>query len=399
MFNEKAYREVFSQVTASEDTIRRVMNMTKERKQKRYGRSLARIALVAAVVALMAVTVSAAETIQSWFVSFFAGKGDTGLSQGQVEYIEENAMPIADSQTQDGWTVELRSAISDGTTAYVIFHITGPEGMDLTEWTDEEGNVTGQLLFGNSGMPGYMTGAEDFFTFPAEVKYGSWSQTWLEDSDGLSNTQNLLIRLNPSLQRSKIDPFGSEAVYQFRFENIVWSYTDVAYEEELRNGKYAGQNGVMYTEEEMQRLYRWEVLAEGVWEFEICFAQPEDSGEAVELLSEPVTTTASILCRVGEEITDYVDVMDQVKLISVQLRHLSVTFTYADCNGIPDFVQYEGDQVTCPCVVLKDGTMLELLPHGSSGNGTVTLETEQPIVFDEVDYILMADGTRIDMPE
>lgn len=399
MFNEKAYREVFSQVTASEDTIRRVMNMTKERKQKRHARSLARIALVAAVVALMAVTVSAAETIQSWFVSFFAGKGGSGLSQGQVEYIEENAMPIADSQTQDGWTVELRSAISDGTTAYVIFHITGPEDMDLTEWTDAEGNVTGQILFGNSGMPGYMTGAADFFTFPAEVKYGSWNQTWLEDSDGLYNTQDLLVRLNPSMKRSTIDPFGREAVYHFRFENIVWSYKDMAYEEELRNGKYAGQNGVRYTEEEMQRLYRWDVLAEGVWEFEICFAQPEDSGETVELLSSPVTTTASIWRWGGEEIAGYATVEETITLTSVKLGHLSLTFTYADCGGMADFDLWEGEQVKYPQVVLKDGTMLVLLSHGNSGNGTVTLETQQPIVFEEVDYILMADGTRIEMPE
>lgn len=399
MFDKKEYRDMFSQVTASEDTCRRVMTMKNERKQKRGGRSLARIALAAALIALMALSVSAAETVQNWFISFFADKAGNKLSQGQVEYIEENAMPIADSQTQDGWTVELRTAIHDGTTAYIIFHVRGPEDMDLTEWTDDEGNVTGQILFGNSGVPGYMNDETVYFTFPAEIKYGSWGQTWLEDDDGLCNTQNLLVRLNPSMKRSKIDPFGSEAVYRFRFVNIVWHYTDMDYKEELRNGKYAGQNGIQYTDEELARLHRWETLAEGVWEFDITFSEPDDGGEYVELLSGPVTTTASIFRWVGEEITDYTDVVEPVTLTSVQLRHLSVTFTYADCNGMPDFAWWEGEQVKSPQVVLKDGTMLELVPHGNSGNGSVTLETEQPIVFEEVDYIRMADGTIIEMPE
>lgn len=399
MLNKQDYQAAFSKVTASGETYRRVMNMTKYSKRKSAGRRVA--VLIAAVIALMAIAVTAfaSEYVQNWFASYFAEKGDAELSQTQVEFIEANVQNINDVQTQDGWTVELRSAITDGTTAYIVFYVKGPEDIDLTDWTDDQGNVQGQILFGNEGMPGYLTSAVEYFTFPEEVTYGCWGETWLEDGDGLCYTKNLLITLSPDMTRSRVNPFGSEAVYQFRFENIVWSYTDTAYEQELREGKYAGKDGVMYTEEEIKRIYRWDVLAEGVWEFDISFALPEDGGEYVELLTSPVSTTASIFRRVGEEITDYVTVEETVTLTSVQLRHLSVTFTYAECNGAADFDFWEGDQVTRPRVVLKDGTVLMLLPHGNTGNGSVTMETEQPIVFEDVAYILMADGTIIEMPE
>ena len=112
---EKEYREVFSQVKASQDLTRRIMMMKQKRQQR--GMVLARVVLIAAVVAMMALTVSASETVQNWFLDFFKDKSDGELSQGQVEYIEENAQIISDSRTIDGWTVELRSAISDGTKA------------------------------------------------------------------------------------------------------------------------------------------------------------------------------------------------------------------------------------------------------------------------------------------
>ena len=110
MFDEKEYREVFSQVKASEGLTRRVMAMKQERKQNRI---FTRAALIAAALALMVVTVSASETVQNWFVNFFAAINRTGLTTEQVEYIEENAQAILVSQTHNGWTVELNSAFRD----------------------------------------------------------------------------------------------------------------------------------------------------------------------------------------------------------------------------------------------------------------------------------------------
>lgn len=278
---EKEYRDVFSQVKASDGLTRRVMHMKRERKQNKI---IARAALIAAMVALLAVTVSASETVQNWFVSFFAGMSRDGLTPEQVEYIEENAQTIMDSQTHNGWTVEMHSAIRDDTNAYIIFRIKGPEDVDLSQWTDEEGSVHGQVMFANSCTPLNEMRDDLYFDFHEHLKHGGWGETWQDDGDGLPYTTNLVFHLEPDVPWENVDPFGADTVYHFRFEDIVWFWTDLEYQQELAEGKYAGQNGHPLTDEEIRRLHHAQTLAEGLWEFEISFSQLKYiPGESIEL--------------------------------------------------------------------------------------------------------------------
>lgn len=281
MFDEKEYKEMFSQVKASEGLTRRVMTMKQEHRQ---GRFLTRAALIAAALALMVVTVSASETVQNWFVQFFAAINRDGLTSEQVEYIEENAQTIMESQTHNGWTVELHSAIRDENEAYIVFRIEGPEDVDLSKWTNEEGDVHGQVMFGNSCTPLNEMRDNTYFDFHEHIKHGGWGDHWLDDGDGLDYTANLVFHLEPDVPWEDVDPFGADTVYHFRFEDIVWFWTDLDYQQELNEGKYAGQNGHSLTDEEIRRLHLVETLAEGVWEFEISFSQLKYTpGESLEL--------------------------------------------------------------------------------------------------------------------
>ena len=399
MIRKQDYQAVFSQITASGETYRRVLNMTKHSTQKHTGRRIA--VLIAAVIALvaMAVTAFASEYVQNWFVSFFADRSDAELTQNQVAYIEENVQNINDAQIQDGWTVELRSAIHDGTTAYVVFMIKGPEGMDLSQWTDEQGNIWGNFIFGNMSAKSQRNGTSDLLTWSGNVLLDSWGMTWINDGDNLPNTRSLLFRLNPNMSKAKVDPFGNDAVYHFHMENIIWESEDREYLMELKNGKYAGETSVMYTPEEIEKLYCEELLAEGIWDFTICFGDwGDDISEYVELLTEPQDTRSNVFRSFGPEIENFGTVEDTVTLTSVRMRHLTVRFCYKSIDGIPDFELFNGDEILRPCIVLKDGTRVKLLPHSNGGNGAVTLDAEIPIVFEDVDYILMADGTIIEMP-
>ena len=255
-----------------------------EPERKRSRNVFAKVALIAAVLTVMAVTVSASEAVQNWFVRFFAEINRDGLTTGQVEYIEENTQTILDSQTHNGWTVELNSAIRDEKTAYIIFHIEGPENVDLSRWMDEAGNLHGQVLFGNSGMPAYLRGLEKFFDFDENVEHGGWGYHWMDDGDGKEYTENLVFHLEPETMHENLDPFGEDTVYHFRFQDIVWYWMDLEYEQELLNGKYAGQEVTQFTDEENRKRHRWETLAEGVWEFEISFGQLEFvEGELLEI--------------------------------------------------------------------------------------------------------------------
>lgn len=272
MINEKEYMEMFAQVTASEDLTRRVMTMKQERRQ---GRFLTRAVLIAAALALMVVTVSASETVQNWFVRFFASINRDGLTSEQVEYIENNTQTILDSQTHNGWTVELHSAIRGENLVYIIFRIEGPEDVDLSQWTDEAGNLRGQVTFGNSETPAYLDGLDLFFDFDENVELGGWGYYWMDDGDGKAYTEILVFHLEPGTMHDGLEAFGEETVYHFRFQDIIWYWNDMEYMQTLNREKYPGQGSFEYTEEEQRKIHRWETLAEGIWEFEISFEQLE----------------------------------------------------------------------------------------------------------------------------
>lgn len=269
MIAKNEYVAMFSQVTASDGLTRRVMTMKQEQKANITRRSLGRIALAAALIALMVLSVSASEEVQNWFISFFADINRGRLTQEQVEYIEENAETMLDSQTHNGWTVEMHSAIRDDTKAYIIFRIEGPENVDLSKWTDEEGMLQGQLMFGNSLIP---LNKEFYFSLGEHLWTGGWGETWQEDGDGLPYTANLVFHLEPDVTKDDKEAFGPETVYHFRFEDIVWFWTDLEYQQE--HEKIMQEEGRhKLTEEEIRRLHLVETLAEGVWEFEISFSQ------------------------------------------------------------------------------------------------------------------------------
>ena len=272
MFDEMKYNEMFAQVKASEGLTRRVTNMKQEKKY-RGSRMLGRMALITAVVMLMALTVSASESVQSWFVKFFASINRDGLTPEQVEYIEDNAQTILDSKTQNGWTVELHSAIRDERKAYIIFRVAGPEDVDLSQWKDEAGNLRGQVSFANLGIPAHLSGLEEIFDFDEHVEHGGWGYTWMDDGDGKEYTENLVFHLEARTMHDDREVFGEETVYHFRFQDIIWYWRDMEYEQKLNREKYPGQGTFHYTDEESRKIHRWETLAEGVWEFEISFGQ------------------------------------------------------------------------------------------------------------------------------
>lgn len=400
MFNEQEYRNTFSHVTASPEAYRRVLRMAKRKHRVPMRRRTA--ILIAAVIAMMALSVTAfaSEFIQNWFVSFFAEKSDSALTQEQVNYIEENAQNINEVQTQDNWSVELKSAITDGDIAYIVIGVTAPEGVSL-EQRVVDGIYKDRFCPGNAGaLP--EDGQQETITCSAGMAsvqgnywYGSGA-TMVEDGDGLPNTKNWVYyltfnRFDAGKETTITEPFGSNIEWYIHIENIVREYEDEAYLAELMNGKYAGQTDVMFTNEETKRLQCEEILAEGTWDFVVNFG---DSGAGVELLNQPITTMASIFRKIGPDIWDYEHVVDEVTVTSFVLRPLSATVNY-ECDGGANFTDHKEMRMY---VVMKDGSMVELEDFGSGGEGFAVLTAKAPIVLESVDYILLADGIKIDMP-
>lgn len=358
--------------------------------------SLNRSLLIAALIALMLFLVGCTIAYtQGWFVGFFQKNTGTPLTPEQINYIEENEQIIGQTNSQNGWTVELRSAITDGTTGYIIIGITAPEGTNLESQVQDD-RILDRYTPQNAGFSGIKKKMPDIISPPAGVRWAQIGMGMDDDGDGLDHTKNYVIQIYPDPDLSETDPFGPEAVYHIYVENIVREYDDEEYRQHLRDTKYAGQDGIMFTQEEIDRMRKVDILAEGTWEFDVTFSS---SIQQTELLSQPMKMYATVTRSVEREgwlISDNVHTWEEVTLTSVTLNPLSVVFRTAEDNVSLCYDENLGFlQVFA---VMKDGSRIELLPYGAHGLNYQTLDAETPLVLSEVDHILMGDGTVIPVP-
>ena len=362
---------------------------------------LRRSLLIAAVIGLMLLLVGCTIAYtQGWFVSFFRENSGTLLTPEQIHYLEENEQVIGETNAKNGWTVELRSALSDGTTGYIIIGITAPEGTNL-EPRIEDSRILDRFTPQNAGFSGRKEEMPRIITPPEGVRWSQLTMGMEEDGDGLDHTKNFVIQLYPDLTRSDTDPFGPEAVYHIYMENIVREYDDEAYRQHLLDTKYAGQDAIMFTQEEIDRMSKVDVLLQGIWEFDISFtgSTQQDSSQQAELLSQPMKLYATVTRSVEREgwlISDNVHTWEEVTLTSVILKPLSVTFYTEEENVSLAFD--EQMNLLQVFAVMKDGSRIELLPYGTHGLNYQMLDAETPLILSEVDHILMGDGTVIPVP-
>lgn len=407
MINFEDYMAAMSALTASDKTRQEVMNMA-NRNQPGNRPVLRRIAVLATAILLltaMTVTACASEDIAGWFRSFFAGRSNSDLTQGQVSYIRQQEQMISQGKTCDGWTVELLSSMHDDAAGYLIFRVTAPEEITL-----EPDASQGNIIFGNFSRKGFYRNRPDLLKASEGVSLGGWGFQWTEDGDGKNHTRNFVIHIAPETGASRIDPFGPQAEYSVHIENIIRETVDEQLRRQLQLEKEMRGGTREYTDEELDRVYTEELLAEGVWDFSVTFSNgPDTSGEYVEMLTEPIGTDCMFSWFEEGEMQER---QGRLQLYSVKMRHLSVSFHYGACEGYPDlyvatkvtnsngtgFVPMELSEFT-PCVVCKDGTEIPLLYYGFGSNNCLTLEAKSPIVFEEVSHIRMADGTVIPMPE
>lgn len=313
---------------------------------------------------------------QGWFSGFFREVSGGDLSQEQMAYLQNAEQVIGQAQTHDGWTIQLRSVLNDGTTAYIILGVTGPEGTSLEPRMDG----TTQLDFfgpGNSNMA-------ELLTCTKGVEWDRLHMDWVEDGDGLENTKHYVIQITPE-KGGRVDPFGPKAVYHIKIENLIHKATDTDYQQHLMDTKYKGQDAIMFTHEETLRMHPTKYLAKGVWEFDLSFSW---NAPQKEVLTAPITTQAWFY-RDGENENDLWELRD-VTLTSVILHPLSVTFSF-EPDDYPDFTLGQNKV----WVVMKDGSQVGLLYYGFKGRASVDLLAEAPLIFDQVDHILLADGTKI----
>ena len=119
--------------------------------------------------------------------------------------------------------------------------------------------------------------------------------------------------------------------------------------------------------------------------FSVTFDETNTDYRELELLTEPTTLKAST-----GWLADGTDVIEEFPVSSFRLRKFSSTVTWDSSSQIEagdllphaDFYIWNGHFAYA---VLKDGTQIELLEDRNT----------EPIDLEQVDYVLLPDGTRL----
>lgn len=244
-------------------------------------------------------------------------------------------------QTQNGYTMELKSVETDGNVAYITLGITAPENIVLMK--PELGPY--QL---DSGNPWH----ERLSTDSRKAGGGSVKSKLVDDLDGKDNTCDMVISSEYSYSDGS-KPFSADTEWYLYFEDLIRDYFD------------------------KDNNYQKELLAEGIWGFDIGFEN--GAFRELELIHQPVSTKACVGFKASGE-----DVFEDVEITSFTLRSLSATIV-----GNRENVDFASDSKHQIFVVMQDSSRVELQP----GNGSI-LVAEQPIDLDQVDHVLLPDGTK-----
>ena len=359
---EQEYQDTFSKVTASADTYRRVMNMAKDNKKHRRTGFASRVLIAAVLVSLLAVSASAA--VENWFVTYFSNEKKEPLSQGQTTFIEENVQDISQRQTCNGYTIELKSVLTDGYNMFISLGITAPEGVYLDRTVKEGYDPAAPVIWlGNNSK--------------FEIGDRGASRTWKmsDDGDGNPNTHNIVY-----LMSTNNVPFTEGETIQIHIEDIYAEYTNAAYGRELEEKYGSSPKLGLITNEEAEKLYPVELLAEGTWDFEIKFEKI--NAPYVEMINQPVDYVLEYETPDGK-------VTKTAKVLSVKLSAIGAVCTYEAGEGAS--ISLGGN------IFMKDGSKVPLAGNtvGSSWEGGSCGMFEVPIALEDVAYILFPDGTKI----
>lgn len=312
---------------------------------------LRKVLIAAAILSLLILTACAAKYVGQLFATYFQQEHFAELSDGQRNYIEQNvqpsvAQPIV-TEAENGYSVSVGSALTDGKIAYITIDIRAPEGVNL-----EGGDI--RFLENPLLIPEPADGlvlAPDGSSPDAMCDYAT-----VDDGDGLPNTASLMFKVIPSVESEDVMPFDG---------SIHWTMHAEGFEK------------AVFDTEKMD--FEYTPLAEGVWDFDLTF-QSIDTRK-VELVTEPIPVMTSNLLR-----NEYIH-ENQITSFTLSGLSYEMKLTQPEIDGE---IQDVGDAA----IVMKDGsqyTLLRLSAHPGS--------MAAPIVLDEVDYILLSNGVKLQAPQ
>ena len=371
--------------------------------ENRKYRTIRRPLLVAAIITLTLLLVGCAVAyVNGWFTELFSARSEIPLSDKQVEFIQENEQVIMETQSTNDWTVKLKSTMTDGDTGYILFGVTSPTDIDLEAYfkKSKTDRSAPYITPGNYSRRGSMRALVIASTgFSDEDLNFMWCEHghWEEDNDNTPNTLNYVIELRcdklyVNKERLLKEPFGKDITFTARFFDFTLEYEDPEVRESIE-AKLAEQGDSLIGGEEMQGLYKTDVLVEGEWIFDISF--PEATSQSLELIIEPITVNADVHRKVENE-TMFYDTKHKVEPIEIKsfvLTSMGADIMYhqeEDVIGL--FLEWENHEGFF--VVMNDGSKIQLRSNGTGYKWS----SDVPIILQDVAYVKLPDGTEIKAP-
>ena len=351
--------------------------------------------LVAAIVALALLLVGCAVVYASgWLQQVFSMRSDGPLSAEQIDYIESNEQPVRQTQGNQEWSVELKSTISDGTAAYLVFQVTAPQGTNLEQYLNPPSTEAKHLMPGNYSVgknAAYSMAIASIGNVDRERNYMYIDNgDWMPDNDGEANTvlYCMTIRCNklyPDRPQTLEQPFGKDISFRIRFMGVYLDYTNTAVAESI-DAQHAGEEAYIVGGEEAAGLFCADILTDEEWDFEVTL---DADDQFIELITRPIPVQAQVCYYAdAEKSTGY------MKQEPIALRSFRITpfGASADFDLTPDMnsASLELDTDTPVRAVMKDDSSIALQWDGDN------LLAQTPIVLSQLDYVLLADGTRLE---
>lgn len=198
-----------------------------------------------------------------------------------IETTQSSIATVAETQSENDWSVELLSKTCDGENARILFRVTAPTNINLEEANKDYRfpEVVDCIIPGNHGgmvMQGQNMFGTSMGIYSEEHNLiWSYGPGWEQDNDGLANTLNWFV----NIRCDKADPnkplitdnLFSTTTFYIHFDNFVHAW----YDEEVQKAideKHAGQE-YMIDGDEMDGLYKTEILVEKEWNFDIAFSE------------------------------------------------------------------------------------------------------------------------------
>lgn len=302
-------------------------------KEKRSGKTVARVLLLAALIAALTISAFAAEEIANWFKDYFDLRSPTELTPNQITFIEENTTELGQSQTCNGYTITVEAAFSDGRDGIIKLKLTAPEGTNLD-------------------ARNYFPGNDDCLTPIGEEEFTQWNGGWgIYMDDETPNEASIIYTIR--------DVIHDRTQWKLRIQDIHGTYEENIGESSYRQWK--------------------ELIVKGLWEFDVVFS--DDGKQEIEVIKEPVAGEVNIALNK--------DSYKKVTITSIKLRALSAEITYEFLE--PTHASGEFDSIF---VVMKDGRQVLMRPK-SGHPGRCTYEFSVPVILSDTDYVLLPDGTRL----